>query len=209
MEYDTISEAWHGCIRECMEKGYDYEIGRGSYEGQIRRQLRYLTVRIRHPEKRPLACDRSGTFFSTDETIDDYYRKNLINPDPPEHFAYTYGERIGWASGIEGIADMLRDSPGTNQAVMSVSRPEDIELDDPPCLRSLSWKVTPDGLQLCSYWRSWDLVCGLPENLGGLQLLNEAVSELAGLQCGPQLAFSDGAHVYDHFFVMFGKEKKG
>jgi thymidylate synthase len=54
------------------------------------------------------------------------------------------------------------------------------------------------------FFRSWDLFTGLPENLGGLQLLKEYV--LAQLefqvQDGPIVAFSDGLHLYEMYFNL-------
>lgn len=183
-----------------MGTGRLYEITRGSYEGQRRRQLDTLAFVITHPETRPLGFEYKGLAISDDRSIEQYFADYLINPALADKEQYTYASRI--APHLETVAEMLKKTPDTNQATLEVGRPEDVELADPPCLRVLSWKVTEEGLQLSSFWRSWDLFVALPTNLGGLQLLNEMMAEWAGLEVGPLFCASDGGHVYDHNWEM-------
>jgi len=198
--YRTIGEAWLNVCQRCLAQGRTYVITRGSYEGQQRKQLDHLAFMITHPGTRPLGVEYKGTPISDDESIQRYFEDYLINPRLAENEQYTYASRV--APHLEAIAEMLYKTPGTNQATIEVGRPEDIDLSDPPCLRVLSWKVTPGGLQLTSFWRSWDLYAALPTNLGGLQLLNELVAEWAGLSPGPLVCYSDGGHIYDHCWNM-------
>jgi len=73
----------------------------------------------------------------------------------------------------------------------------------------VSWKVVGDGtLQMSVFFRSWDLYTGFPTNMGGLQLLNEMMAEWAGLQSGHLVAYSDGAHIYDHAWGIFEEGEK-
>jgi len=67
-----------------------------------------------------------------------------------------------------------------------------------PCLRGIDFKIKDNKLITSVVFRSWDLYSGLPENLGGITLLNEYVCEfLDGISPGP-LAFScSGLHCYD------------
>lgn len=198
--YRTIGEAWLNVCRRCLEQGRTYTITRGSYVGQQRKQLDQLAFVITHPGTRPLGIDHRGMPISDDESIHRYFEDYLIDPRLAEKEQYTYASRI--APNLEAIAEMLRESPETNQATIEVGRPEDIVLPDPPCLRVLSWKATPAGLQLSSFWRSWDLYAALPTNLGGLQLLNETMAEWAELSPGPLACYSDGGHIYDHCWKM-------
>ena len=198
--YRTIGEAWLNVCRRCLKHGRTYVITRGSYVGQQRKQLDRLAFVVTHPGTRPLGVEFKGTPVSDDDSIHRYFEDYLIAPQLTEHEQYTYASRI--APHLEPIAGMLRESPATNQATIEVGRPEDVELTDPPCLRVLSWKATPAGLQLSSFWRSWDLYVALPTNLGGLQLLNEMMAEWSGLSPGPLVCYSDGGHVYDHCWKM-------
>jgi thymidylate synthase len=52
---------------------------------------------------------------------------------------------------------------------------------------------------LSVFFRSWDIFAGLPENLGGLQMLKEYVlaslDESGHITDGHIIAYSDGAHI--------------
>lgn len=195
LEYRTIGEAWLNVCQLTMRQGRRYTIERGSYVGQQRAQLDYLAFIITNPGERPLAVEYQGRPVSSDKSIQQYFEDYLINPSIAPKEQYTYAQRI--ASQLEHVAQMLYDTPRTNQACISVAQPGDVSLDDPPCLRELSWKLTDRGLQLTSFWRSWDVYGALPMNLGGLQLLNEALAEWAELTPGPMVCYSDGAHIYE------------
>ena len=197
--YRTIGEAWLNVNQECLA-GRTYTIDRGSFEGHQRKQLDTLAFVITRPETRPLGVSYRGTDISSDDSIYNYFVNYLVNPTVAVNEAYTYASRI--APYLPDIAMMLGKTPNTNQAIIEVGRPEDTRLDDPPCLRILSWKVTPGGLQLTTFWRSWEVYAALPVNLGGLQLLNEMMAEWAGLKPGLQVCYSDGAHKYDHSWKL-------
>jgi thymidylate synthase len=198
--YRTIGEAWLNVCQRCMADGRKYEIQRGSYIGQRRKQLDMLSFAISSPGERPLAVEYRGTPISDDESITRYFEDYLINPALADNEQYTYASRLNLQ--IYEVAAMLRGSPNTNQAIAEVGQPSDINLADPPCLRLLSWKSTPQGLQLTSFWRSWDLYGALAMNLGGLQLLNEFMAEWAGLEAGSLVCYSDGAHIYEQSWAV-------
>lgn len=194
----TLEEAWRTSLRICLAQGRDYIVQRGSYEGQTRRQLAALTIVVYRPQTRPLAPTmKPGEIpVTNDEAIHRYFEDYLVSPTITVNEDYTYGERIEpW---LIPLSLMLQNTPATNQATVEIGKPADLALNDPPCLRVLSWKVVGDKLQLASYWRSWDLYNALPVNLGGLQLLNEMMAEWVGLETGRLVAFSDGAHLYGH-----------
>lgn len=193
--YRTISEAWLNTCQQCMSGGREYKIQRGSYVGQRRKQLDWLTFVITSPGERPLGVEYRGTPISDDESIARYFEDYLINPTIPGNEQYTYASRLH--PQLHTIISILRTTPNTNQAVAEVGQSSDIHLTDPPCLRLLPWKATPAGLQLTSFWRSWDLYGALAMNLGGLQLLNELMAEWSGLQPGPLFCYSDGGHIYE------------
>lgn len=193
--YRTIGESWLNTCQAAIRTGRRYTIQRGSYVGQRRAQLDQLAFVVTRPGERPLGVEYGGVPISDDKSIRRYFEDYLISPSVSAQEQYTYGQRI--AAQLEDIAVMLHKSPETNQASVSVARPSDIKLADPPCLRELSWKSTDNGLQLTSFWRSWDIYGALALNLGGLQLLNEAVAEWAGLTIGPLVCYSDGAHIYE------------
>jgi len=58
------------------------------------------------------------------------------------------------------------------------------------------------------FFRSWDLICGFPENLSGIQLLKEYVLDIVNEQLVEDdklidyemYAYSDGLHIYSQYF---------
>jgi thymidylate synthase len=110
---------------------------------------------------------------------------------------------------LERVVAMLKETPLTNQAVIEVATPEDLDLCygkdgkiDPPCLRLLDFKAIPSDakplLTVSAYFRSWDLWAGFPTNLGGIELLKQFVAAEASLGNGPMYAYSAGAHIYGY-----------
>ena len=117
----------------------------------------------------------------------------------------TYGNYI--APQLPFVIEKLIQSKGnTNQATISVGDREAAKLADPPCLRVIDFKVVNGFLNMSILFRSWDLFCGMPENLGGLQLLKEYV--LANIENefpvldGKIIAYSSGLHLYEQYFDL-------
>ncbi|MBI4652246.1 thymidylate synthase, partial [Candidatus Desantisbacteria bacterium] len=54
IEARDLPDAWFQAITRILDKGVIYTITRGSYEGQKRSELDYVTVHIRYPGTRPL-----------------------------------------------------------------------------------------------------------------------------------------------------------
>ena len=137
-----------------------------------------------------------------------------MNPELAENETYTYASRINHTmpkggTQLDRVIDMLRQTPLTNQAVIEVATPDDLDICygkdgklDPPCLRLLDFKVLPaEGdlfLTVSSYFRSWDLWAGFPSNLGGIELLKQFVASEANLSNGSMYAYSAGAHIYGY-----------
>ncbi len=203
----TIEDVWRDAMWCCVRNGIDYTVKAGSYVGQIRRQLPYVSILIEEPQTRPLAVrtpEGCGIPAPTDEDkINSYFLDYIIGSQKAANEDYTYGMYI--SGQIAKAIELLNSSGGnTNQATVTVGEPASICQGDPPCLRVISFKVVAGKLQMTVYFRSWDLFSGLPENLGGLQLLKEYV--LAHLtfpvEDGPIVAFSDGLHVYEQYFPL-------
>ncbi len=206
MEARNIGDAWFKSVGLCLDQGHTFTVQRGSYEGQRRLQLARFSMLITLPEERPMGLEWARKPLSTEDSIQKYYEDYIISEEVRPNEQYTYGRRIvPW---LPTIVQMLQETPDTNQACLSVARPEDVLLKDPPCLRSLAWNVIEGKLQMTSYWRSWDLYTGFPTNLGGLQLLNEYVAGFAGIPAGPQWIVSNGLHLYEYCWPYFADEQR-
>jgi len=203
---NTIDDVWRWAIFECVRNGRDYEIKHGSYIGQKRRQFPYVVLEVNTPWKRPLAVqmpEGSGLPAPTsEEAIHEYFLTSIINDDKG-CFDYTYGQYI--YPQLERVIEIINSSDGyTNQACITIGDKDSIYLDDPPCLRSITFKRVGEQLNLAVYFRSWDLFAGLPENLGGLQLLKEYILTYLTfpIKDGSIIAFSDGLHLYEMYFPI-------
>ena len=207
IEGKTIEDVWRDATWCCVRNGYNYKIEKGSYEGQQRRQLEYVVVKIIEPWERPLAVttpEGSGIPSPTsEESINEYFISYIMGDEVAEGEDYSYGEFI--TKQIDKIIEILNESNGhSNQATISIGVPSSVYQNDPPCLRCISFKKVNDKLNMTVYFRSWDCYSGMPENLGGLQLLKEYV--LANLNFdvddGEIIAFSDGLHIYEQYFSL-------
>lgn len=214
----TISDAWFQLIYNLFDNAYRQEIQKGSFEKeQYRIQYPGIAVFIEHPDKDmvPVIPSHLGIPAPTSmEYIEDYFANYLMNPELSENETYRYASRIQakmpkGGTQLERVIEMLRETPLTNQAVIEIGTPVDLDICygkdgklDPPCLRLLDFKVIPKEdkliLTVSAYFRSWDLWAGFPTNLGGIELLKEYVCHETGLQNGPLYAYSAGAHIYGY-----------
>lgn len=214
----TIPDAWFQLIYNLFDKSYSQDIQRGSFENeQYRLQYPGITVYIEHPYFDMIPNIPPGLGIpspTTMEYVEDYFVNYLMNPELAENETYTYASRIQHAmprggTQLERVIEMLKDTPLTNQAVIEIGTPEDLDVCygkdgklDPPCLRLLDFKVIPSDngllLTVSAYFRSWDLWAGFPTNLGGIELLKQFVASEASLKNGPMYAYSAGAHIYGY-----------
>ena len=203
MKAYNIENAWRQLINLCVREGKDFVVKGGSYVGQIRKQLEYVSVIIDHPEERPLSpiLPPGIPGPTSDEKIEKYFQRYIFSTEKSENEVYTYGEFI--MAQYHHCVKILTESFGnTNQATITIGDIGTTHSSDPPCLRSISFKVVDGRLNICVYFRSWDLYAGLPENLGGIQMLNEMMSNDTGFPTGKIIAFSDGLHLYEQYFSL-------
>ncbi|KSV16386.1 thymidylate synthase [Dehalococcoides mccartyi] len=198
VEARDLSEAWFLCLRQVLTDGYEYTIERGSYTGQKRKELDMITVHIKNPGNRPLIPDvpPGVPAPSTMEYIDNYL-PYLMTAHRAEGEQYTYGQYL--EAQIAKVIKMYRDTGfNTNQAFMTVGNPETLDLEDPPCLRSIDTRIRYGKLHFVIYFRSWDLWAGFPSNLAAIQMLKEYMAAEIGVEDGEIIAMSKGMHIYDY-----------
>lgn len=195
-----IPDAWFQCVSRILESGRIYQIDRGSYAGQKRREFDFITIQIKYPGNRPLVPDIPPHLGIPAPTTMEYveeYLPYLMTNIKQEKEQYTYGERI--VISMNKVIKMYKETGhGTNQAIMEVGRPEDIDLEDPPCLRLIDTRIKDGVLHFVVYFRSWDLWGGFPANLAGIQLMKEYMAQEIGVKDGQIIASSKGLHLYDY-----------
>ena len=195
----TILELWWIALKNVKENGYIQTIDRGSFAGEHQRiQYPFLTATVEFPEQDQIPIVPEGMSPpTTDEYITEYFNDYIMGGKLPEsNEEYTYASRIGEQLMI--AMNMLRETPGTNQASIIVGRAEDLTLSDPACLRLIDFKVVDDKLELTTFWRSHDLWGGLPANLAAMARLMTLVAEYIEKPVGKMHYVSSGAHVYTY-----------
>jgi len=204
VEATTLPDAWFQCIYRILEVGRKYVIDKGSYKGQQRLEFDYITAHIKYPGVRSLLPDIPPTLGIPNPVAEGYleeYLPYLMTSEKKPGEDYSYGSRLECQ--IQKVIDMYKnDGYNTNQACMSVSTPSDINLSDPPCLRSLDTRIQDGKLHFFPYFRSWDLFNGFPANLGAIQLLKEYMAEEIGVEDGEIIASSKGLHLYDYVWEL-------
>jgi len=198
IEARDLSEAWFRCLGKTLEVGREYQIERGSYKGQTRKEVGLVVGKIQYPGTRPLIPDvPAGVPAPTSNEYIENYLPYLMTSHKAEGEEYTYGQYL--ESQIAEVIRMYKtDGFNTNQAFMSVGDAQSIKLPDPPCLRMIDTRVQDNKLNFVVYFRSWDLWAGFPSNLAAIQLLKEYISGEIGVEDGEILAVSKGLHLYDY-----------
>jgi thymidylate synthase len=70
------------------------------------------------------------------------------------------------------------------------------------CLRGIDTWIEEEKLHFWVYFRSWDLLSGFPQNLGGFQLLKEEMAKQIGVGDGMIIASGKDLHVYEHSWAI-------
>lgn len=208
IEGETIDDMWFWLLKGIVNKDFTYEvpIDRGSFEKEhIRTQFDYATFMIKKPAGKVDTPDRltvtvpAGVVHPCSiDFLHSYFVENFFNPDKKDEEDYTYGNRLFTHDQICKVLDMLKETPHTNQAILRISVPEDIDLKDPPCLLAIVFRVF-NGILNCSVvFRSWDLFGAWPANIGAIQMLKEFYCSETGLKDGVLIGASHGLHIYDY-----------
>lgn len=199
--YD-IPELWNRALWELWNQysgdSRDYMVEHGSFENSHKRkEFDYFVGHITNPGNKPMIFVPEGiTPPTTQEAINQYFVNYIIGTEISPNEDYTYGSRIN--ESVDKVISILKKTPNTNQAIIEIGIPRDIFLNDPPCLRLIDCRIKDNKLHFIIYFRSWDLFAGLPQNLGGLQLLKEYMAQEINIEDGEMIVSSKGLHVYDY-----------
>jgi len=93
----SLSDAWFQALYRCVECGRDFQIHKGSFEGQKRLEFDFITIHIRHPgmgDLLPKVNPALGFPDPVEEGYLDGYLPYLMTGEEKPGEAYTYGERI-------------------------------------------------------------------------------------------------------------------
>lgn len=223
-----LNDCWHQVIFALLDYGRKFKIDKGSYAGEYRLEFDYLTIQITHPGVRPLEPqipEHLGIPNPVDPgyVLGDHpdfkgrpYIEYLMSGVMEPGEQYTYGQRIAdylychysptpdeyldfHINQIEEIIYTFKAfGHRNNQMVLQIARPEDLTLEDPPCLRHIQCRIQDNKLHFMPYFRSWDLFSGAPANLAAIQILKEYMGMEIGVEDGEIIVASAGAHIYGY-----------
>jgi len=205
-------DAWFKTLNSIWTEGDDFQVGYGSEETMTKKLN--LTLEIDHPENRPLVSDKAPCDM---KYVQWYALTYLWCGEGKQDETYTYGSRL--REPVDQIEEAIKryvKERKDRQITMVVRLPEDIktfrpgtaERHEPPCLSLIDTEILEGKMHLTCYFRSWDAYAGLPANIAGLQLFNEAfVSEInergnLSLKAGKLIFHSKNCHVYKRQFNL-------
>ena len=202
-------DAWYKSSVEIWKNGDLFEVRYGS-ECRLTKKLN-ISIEILHPESRPLVDDRAPC----DMKYVQWYALKYLWSGTIEDESYTYGVRLRKpVDQIEELVKRYLEEQNDRQVTLAIRLPEDIKKKisgkkhEPPCLSLIDTEICDGKLHLTCYFRSWDAYAGLPANIAGIQLLNEAiVSEInerggLNLQTGKLIFHSKNCHIYERQFQI-------
>jgi len=202
-------DAWYKVLHEIWHKGDAFEVGYGSERSKTKKLN--LSIEIAHPENRPLVDDKAPC----DMKYVQWYALKYLWSGVIEEETYTYGSRL--REPVDQVEEAIKrylEERGDRQVTLTIRLPEDIKkrLDErkhePPCLSLIDTEIYDNQLHLTCYFRSWDAYAGLPANIAGIQIFNEAlVSEInrrgnLGIKTGKLIFHSKNCHIYERQFKI-------
>ncbi|MCW3986577.1 MAG: thymidylate synthase [Candidatus Bathyarchaeota archaeon] len=214
MKYVKISafdcpDAWYKTLGAIWNEGDIFEVCYGSEYAETKKLN--LSIEVAKPETRPLVDDKAPC----DMKYVQWYALKYLWSGIIEDETYTYGSRLRKPiDQIEAAIKRYLEEPADRQITLAVRLPEDImkrvndRKHEPPCLSLIDTEVLEGKLHLTCYFRSWDAYAGLPANVAGIQLFNEAfVSEInrqgnLNLKSGKLIFHSKNCHIYKRQFKL-------
>jgi thymidylate synthase len=204
-------DAWFKALSAIWKEGDTFHVGFGSEETETKKLN--LTIEIAHPENRPLVSDKAPCDF---KYVQGYALEYLWCGEMREDEVYTYGSRLkDPIDQVEIAINRYVEEQQDRQITLVIRCPQDISKynndgtkSEPPCLSLIDTELIDGQMHLTCYFRSWDAYGGLPANIAGLQLFNEAfVSEIndrSGLQLktGKLIFHSKNCHIYQRQYGL-------
>lgn len=178
---------------------YEEDLGVVSLEGSTKAIMVDLT--ITHPSEEPRKHEKDPNSY---EYALEYGTLYLLSAER-ENETYTYGSRLrDEVDQIDEAVEILRKKPNSRQVCLTVARPTDLSLPDPPCLRLVDLKIYEGALTLTAFFRSWDIFGAANTNLMGLNDVQKWVAKELGVQEGILQVTSSNAHIYPYAYKVVG-----
>ena len=205
-----IPGAWYQTLEEIWLNGDDYEVGYGS-ESTMTRKLN-VSIEITNPDTRPLIAEKAPCDM---KYVTSYALQYLWAGMKTDEETYTYGSRL--REPVDQVAHVIEryvKEPNDRQLTLLIRQPIDIlkTIDgmrhEPPCLTVMDTEIMNNQLHMTCYFRSWDAFAGLPANIAGIQIFNEAlvneINKRAGTKytTGKLVFHSKNCHIYSRLYDL-------
>jgi thymidylate synthase (methanogen type) len=179
---------------------HDEDVGVVSLEGSTKAIMVDLT--ITQPSEEPRKHDKDPNSY---EYALEYGNLYLLSAEK-ENETYTYGSRLrDEVDQIDDAIEILKEKPSSRQVCLTVARPADLSLPDPPCLRLVDLKIYKGALTLTAFFRSWDVFGAANTNLMGLNDMQRWVAKELEIKEGNLQVTSPNAHIYPHAYKIVGE----
>ena len=221
MKYAVINafdcpDAWYKTLDAIWNESDIFEVYYGSERAKTKKLN--LSIEVAKPETRPLVDDKAPC----DMKYVQWYALKYLWSGAIEDETYTYGSRMREpVDQVEEAVKRYVEERRDRQVTFVIRLPEDIkkriEKDrrhEPPCLSLIDTEISDNQLHLTCYFRSWDAYAGLPANIAGIQLFNEAlVSEInsrgdLNLRTGKLVFHSKNCHIYERQYKLVEEKVK-
>jgi thymidylate synthase len=202
-------DAWFKTLNQIWNEGDVFRVGYGSETTETKKLN--ISIEISRPENRPLVSDKAPC----DVKYVQGYALEYLWCGEKQDETYTYGSRLKYpVNQIEEAVKRYVEEQRDRQVTMVIRLPEDIQKyigtkrHEPPCLSLIDTEILDNKMHLTCYFRSWDAYAGLPANIAGLQLFNEAfVKEInsrgnLALETGKLVFHSKNCHVYERLYKL-------
>lgn len=179
-------------------------MGRGSETTETKKLN--LSIEILHPENRPLVSDKAPCDI---KYVQGYALEYLWSGEKQQDEPYTYASRL--RTPVDQIGEAVKryvEQQNDRQVTMVIRVPTDLFEREPPCLSLIDTEIIDGKMHLTCYFRSWDAYAGLPANIAGLQMFNEAfVAEInsqtnLNLETGKLIFHSKNCHIYQRQYKL-------
>ena len=189
----SIPDAWFQALYEVKNFGRRFKVDSGSFAGEDRIELDFLTILIHHPDHfsgtpEIIPASPEGSNLPPPVLFDYLYGSNgyafsLLDDAKADNEDYTYGNRLKHPTDqVKRAIEVLKETPRTNQMVLRFSKPEDIFLGDPPCLTSIFCRIQDGELIFHIYFRSNDMYSGFPANMVAIEFLQKTMALEIGVK---------------------------
>ncbi len=204
-------DAWFKVLDQIWKTGDPFRVGYGSEVTETKKLN--LSIEIARPENRPLVAEKAPC----DMKYVQWYALTYLWCGEKQDETYTYGSRLREpVDQIDEAINRYFQEPQDRQVTMVIRLPQDIrklrpggkDRHEPPCLSLIDTEILEGKMHLTCYFRSWDAYAGLPANIAGLQLFNEAfVKEInsrgnLSLGTGKLIFHSKNCHIYQRQYKL-------